>query len=302
MKYNLEEAVSLRSAAYRQIYKYYDFCEHVRLMSPATLASKVYVINDFLRYSQLSDLRKITNQIIYGWISAQQQRGNAGRSINDRLAHLKAMLRWQQAMNVAMPKLKLSLIPKVNEQPPRKVFFTRQEIERVLREANEVEWLLIRLAFDCGLRIGEIRSLRMRHIHNDCITIIGKGSKRRYVYISREVRNRLTEWIGSHNIIDYLWPSSIYAGRPLSICTVRNYMQQAFQRCGYADFCPHDLRHSYATDLKLLGLPTRYIQAGLGHATEAVTERYLSDLEDFNLRQLYEIKYTQHPVENYQNI
>jgi DNA-binding protein Fis len=43
--------------------------------------------------------------------------------------------------------------------------------------------------------------------------------------------------------------------------------------------------------LKLLGIPTRKIQAGLGHATESVTERYLSDLEGSDLREIYEIKY-----------
>ena len=54
-----------------------------------------------------------------------------------------------------------------------------------------------------------------------------------------------------------------------------------------SDFRPHDLRHSYATDLKLLGVSTREIQAALGHATESVTERYLSDLDGFNLKSVY---------------
>lgn len=230
--------------------------------------------------------------MVYDWISIQKSHGNTGRSINDRLAHIKAMLRWQQEMNVKMPHLHLALITKVKETPPRKNYFTREDIHRVLSRANEVEWLLIHLAFDCGLRIGELQKLRIQHLLDDRLTIYGKGSKRRYVYICDEVKYRLEHWIEKHQIIDYLWPSPICQGRPLSCCTLRSYMRRVFMCCGYCDFCPHDLRHSYATDLKNLGLPTRQIQAGLGHTTEVVTERYLSDLDGFNLRTIYQVKYS----------
>lgn len=292
MQYRLEQIVSPRSAIYRQIYQYYNYCERVRNMSQASLTSKIYVINNFLLTSDLSNLRKITNQMIFDWISAQQTRGNTGRSINNRLAHLKAMLHWQQQMNLIMPKLKLSLITRVNEQPPRKVIFTREEIARVLSQSNQIEWLLIHLAFDCGLRISEIKNLQLKHLRADQITVVGKGKKRRYAYICPVVKRRLEAWICQHKIQKYLWPSQMYPDLPLSTCTLRNYMQQAFRRCGYEDFCPHDLRHSYATDLKLLGVPTRQIQAGLGHATEAVTEKYLSDLDGFDLRNIYQVKYS----------
>lgn len=292
MQYRLEQIVSPRSAIYRQIYQYYNYCEHVRNMSQASLTSKIYVINNFLLTSDLSNLRKITNQMIFDWISAQQTRGNTGRSINNRLAHLKAMLHWQQQMNLIMPKLKLSLITRVNEQPPRKVIFTREEIARVLLQSNQIEWLLIHLAFDCGLRISEIKNLQLKHLRADQITVVGKGKKRRYAYICPVVKRRLEAWICQHKIQKYLWPSQMYPDLPLSTCTLRSYMQQAFRRCGYEDFCPHDLRHSYATDLKLLGVPTRQIQAGLGHATEAVTEKYLSDLDGFDPRNIYQVKYS----------
>lgn len=290
--YGLSQIVSPRSRIYHQIYQYYYFCEYVRAMSAATLSSKTYTINDFLRHSQLRDLRRITNQMIYDWISCQQTRGNSGRSINDRLAHLKAMLRWQQEMNLRMLKLRLPLITKINEQPPRKVVFSREDISRVLAKANEIQWLLIHLAFDCGLRLSEIRNLRLGDLHHDRLSIIGKGNKKRYVYLCPEVQKRLRLWILRQKIHAYLWPSSINLGQPLSTYTLRSYMQAAFAQAGFTNFCPHDLRHSYATDLKLLGVPTRQIQAGLGHSTEAVTERYLSDLDGYDLIEMYRIKYT----------
>lgn len=291
MQYKLEQVVPKRKEIYRQVYRYYDYCEHVRSMSQVTLTSKIYTINNFLRTLKIGRLEDITDQMVYDWLGAQRERGNTGRSINDRLAHVKAMLRWQQEMNVTIPNLHLALLTKMNEEPPRKVYFTRADIGIVLTQADEIEWLLIRLAFDCGLRIGELQRLRLEHLNHDRLMIIGKGNKRRYVYLCEEVKNRLQQWLDNNYIKDYFWPSPVNLHTPLNSCTLRSYMKRAFARSGYYDFCPHDLRHSYATDLKFLGIPTRQIQAGLGHATEAVTERYLSDLEGFDLRQIYQIKY-----------
>lgn len=293
MSYHLEQVVSPRSAIFHQINQYYYFCEHTCSMSTATMTSKVYTINNFVCESQLTDLRKITNQHIYRWIDSQKSRGNTGRSINNRLAHLKVMLRWQREMNLVMPRLKLALIGKVAENPPRKQCFSRDDIQKVLTSANHLEWLLIRLCFDCGLRIGELQTLQTRQFCGDRITIIGKGRKQRYAFLCPEVQERLNVWIAQNQLKDYLWPSPLCPDKPLAICTLRSYLRQAFVRAGFADFCPHDLRHSYATDLKLLGVPTRKIQAGLGHATEAVTEKYLSDLDGLDLREIYQIKYTE---------
>lgn len=292
MQHQLEQIVPECTPIYQQVYRYYNFCEHVRGLSPVTLTSKRYIINNFLRHLEITSLEQLTDQMVYDWVSAQSTRGNTGRSINDRLAHIKAMLRWQQEMNLRMPGLHLALITKVNETPPRKVYFTRADICRVLSRADELEWLLIRLAFDCGLRISELQKLRLRDIAGDRLTICGKGNKQRYVYICTEVKVRFERWLEEQQISDYLWPSPLQPGKPLNSCTLRSYMRRAFARCGYGDFCPHDLRHSYATDLKLLGASTRQIQAGLGHATEAVTERYLSDLDGFDLRSLYRLKYS----------
>lgn len=292
MSYHLETVCRKNGAIYRQIYAYYNYCESIRQMSRVTMASKVYSINDFVCVTKLSDLRKIRNQHINTWINAQRQRNNSGRSINDRLAHLKAMLRWQRDMDLRMPQLKLGLIPKVAEVPARKVCFSRYEVEQVLKYANELDWLIISLCFDCGLRISELRNLKPCHLHGDRLYIIGKGRKSRHVFLRHETQLRLFRWLKQHHDAKFFWESPLRPGEPLTTYTLRIHMKQCFKRAGIEDFCPHDLRHSYATDLKHLGVSTRHIQAALGHATEAVTEKYLSDLEGFDLREVYQIKYS----------
>ena len=257
-----------------------------------TMAAKMDGINYFVRFTKITDLKDITNQMIDDWVDHMNSRNNTGRTINNRLAQLKVMLRWQRDDNVSMPNLKISRIITQKEVPPRKVFFTREEIGKALAMADRREWLMIKLAFDCGLRISELRNLRLSDIHGKRMRIVGKGQKLRYVVMSDDARIRLDDWISRENIKDYLWPSASRKASPICDAEMRSAMRKVFNSAGFNDFRPHDLRHSYATDLKRLGLSTRKIQVGMGHSSEAITERYLSDLDGFNVDEIYNVKYS----------
>lgn len=290
MAYGLEKITTKSSPIYRQLSNYYHYCEQICAMSEQTMATKIHHINYFVKFARLSRLEDISNQQIYDWIDYQKSRGNSGRSINNRLAQLRVMLRWQRDDNIMMPNLKIARIAMQKELPPRKNYFSREEIHEVLTYAGLREWLMIKLLFDCGLRIGELLNIRLSDIFGTKIRIIGKGSKLRWVIMSKESREKLNEWIISGNILDFLWPNLLYTGH-VSQEDARRAMRKVFQKAGFNDFHPHDLRHSYATDLKKLGLPTRKIQMAMGHASEATTERYLSDLDGLNIEEIYRVKY-----------
>lgn len=291
MAYGLEKIVSEDSPIYKQLDNYYRFCDRCR-MSKNTMAIKTDGINSFVKFANITNLEDINNQMVDDWIDFMNNKNNTGRTINNRLAQLKVMLRWERDDNILMPNLKISRIIKQKEVPPRKVFFTREEINKALAVADRREWLMIKLAFDCGLRISELRNLRLSDIHGKRMRIIGKGQKLRYVVMSDDARIRLDDWIFRENITDYLWPSAIDSSMPICDPAMRDAMRKVFRIAGFNDFRPHDLRHSYATDLKKLGLPTRQIQVGMGHSSEAITEKYLSDLDGFNVDEIYDIKYS----------
>ncbi len=290
MAYGLEKITAKSNPIYQQLSNYYRYCGQVCAMSEQTMATKIHHINYFIKFTGISRLEDISNQQIYDWVDYQKSRGNSGRSINNRLAQLKVMLRWQRDDNVSMPKLKIARIVMQKELPARKNYFSREEIQMVLAQADLREWLMIKLSFDCGLRIGELLNIRLSDIFGAKIRIVGKGSKLRWVIMSQESRMKLNDWIASENILDFLWPNLLHTGH-VSQEDARNAMRKVFQKAGFADFRPHDLRHSYATDLKKLGIPTRKIQMAMGHASEATTERYLSDLDGLNVEEIYRVKY-----------
>ena len=276
--YGLEKVTSPENPIYKQLFTFYEYTDQVLSRTDDTMATKTHSINNFVKFSGLTRLEDITNQQIYDWVKWHKERKNKARSINTYLYQLVAMLKWQKDENIEMPNLKLSRISFQKEAPARKKWFTRQQIKLALLYADQREWLLISLAFDCGLRIEELMNLKLSDINRRKVKIIGKGNRLRWGMMSRKTRRRLKTWIEKENITNYLWRGRNNIGH-LSQAKARQMIEDVFAKAGFDDMRPHDLRHSFATELKLLGVPTRKIQLALGHSTEAITEHYLSDLD-----------------------
>lgn len=263
----------------KQIDEYLNYCENVRRMSEQTLHSKRWICKEFLKAIKIGSLSELSNKHINDWVAEQTARGCSGRTINSRLVHLVAMLRYFQDMGISFPKLKLRLIIKCKEQPPRRVYYTREQIEQVLKYADHLEWLLIKLCFDCGLRISELRNLRLMNLNGRMVTFIGKGSKARESYMSKEAKSRLDDWIQRNRISDFIWVRTLGKNEPMSVEDMRYLMRKPFYQAGFKNFYPHALRHSFATDIQKHGASLMETKEMLGHARIETTERYVHGLE-----------------------
>ena len=263
----------------KQIDEYLNYCENVRRMSEQTLHGKRWICREFLKTIKIDSLSELSNKHINEWIAEQTARGCSGRTINSRLVNLVAMLRYFQDMGISFPKLKLRLIIKCKEQPPRRVYYTREQIEQVLRYADHLEWLLIKLCFDCGLRISELRNLRLLNLNGRMVTFIGKGSKARESYMSKEAKTRLDDWIQRNRISDFIWVRTPGKNEPMSVEDIRYLMRKPFYQAGFKNFYPHALRHSFATDIQKHGASLMETKEMLGHARIETTERYVHSLE-----------------------
>lgn len=263
----------------KQIDEYLNYCENVRRMSEQTLHGKRWICREFLKTIKVDSLSELSNKHINEWIAEQTARGCSGRTINSRLVNLVAMLRYFQDMGISFPKLKLRLIIKCKEQPPRRVYYTREQIDQVLKYADHLEWLLIKLCFDCGLRISELRNLRLMNLNGRMVTFIGKGSKARESYMSKEAKIRLDDWIQRNRISDFIWVRTPGKNEPMSVEDIRYLMRKPFYQAGFKNFYPHALRHSFATDIQKHGASLMETKEMLGHARIETTERYVHGLE-----------------------
>lgn len=273
----LRRSINKNKPIYCQITEYLDWCENVKRMSKQTMNGRRWFSIRLIKDLPINDITELSNKQVNNWIAEQTARGCCGRTINTNIARLRSMIRWFQDMGYTFPNLQLRMIVKCKEEPPRRVYYTRDQIEHVLRYADQEEWLLIKLCFDCGLRISELTRLRLANLNGRMVKFIGKGSKARESYMSEETYKRLQDWIMRKRITDYLWANP--NGKHLSVDEIRHLLRQPFYAAGYTNFYPHALRHSFATDVVNNGAPIEIAKEMLGHSNIETTQRYVHSLE-----------------------
>lgn len=263
----------------KQIEFFQTYCLNVKRLSVCTIENRKYGFKDFLKSTDIEQLEDIDNFCIDNWLATQTAKGFRSETINVRLAGLMAMVHFYEERGMEFPNLNEKILKKVKKDPVRRVFYSKDEIDAVLSVADERQWLMISLCFECGFRISELSHLKTTDIRGNRIDFIGKGNKLREVYISDEVKERLERYIAVNNITDYIWESPIKEGYPVTVPHVRAIMGIPFVKLGYTNFYPHALRHSFATNICNNGAPLPVAQKMLGHSSIATTERYVHSFE-----------------------
>lgn len=269
----------VRKPIHDQVDEYLDFCANTRRMSRMTMHAKELALRHLSTESGCDDLRELNNEMFDRFVKAELEREVSARTINGESAHVVAMVRYFREMGMEIP-IKLPLIFKLKEQPPRRVCYTRKEVEKVLRKCsnNAMTWLFIKIAFDTGMRISELTHMTVEEVAGRRVSFVGKGCKEREVWMTPECAERLQEYIQEHGIKEgRIWLNDW--NYPLSTDTVRRMMRAAFERCGFEGFFPHALRHSFGSDIQKRGADVMVIKEMMGHANVATTQKYLHALD-----------------------
>ncbi len=297
MPYRLEKYnISPNKPIYHQAKHYYELCELEWNFTKQTMENKINSLNHFLRYSRLDRLENLTNEMVTDYIKSQAERGLKPRTINNRTKHILAIARYYMDYeDMEIPRFRDRKIKKQHEEQSDKRAFSRDIVYEALAYADREAWLLIKIGFDCGLRISELRMMHLKDLDGNRLLVHGKGRKKRFAILNDETLVRLKDWINQRHVTTYIFESNYsgHRGRPKSGQALRTIMRKPFTKCGIVNACPHELRHSYASDLLDLGASVRSIQQALGHSTERITETYLHELvPGKTMKQLYDLKYS----------
>ena len=162
-----------------------------------------------------------------------------------------------------------------------------EEAKRLLAMAGNLKVrVMLALGYGCGLRAGEIVSLRAGDIDSaqGIIRIVqAKGRKDRHVMLPPEVLALLREWwkvrparydAGVPIAERWLFPGR-RGGLPLTTRQLSRLFHETTAAAGIRKpVSLHSLRHSFATHLLEGGTDIRLIQALLGHDKLDTTARY----------------------------
>jgi len=137
--------------------------------------------------------------------------------------------------------------------------------------------LMVRLAYGCGLRLGEVTHLRVADIDPARRVLWvrhGKGAKDRGVPLPDQLRDELRAYWRDRRPPDLLFPGP--TGRPLDPSVLQRAIQTARRAAGLPKPATcHTLRHCYATHLLEAGTDLPTLQRLLGHRHLSTTLGYL---------------------------
>jgi integrase/recombinase XerD len=141
---------------------------------------------------------------------------------------------------------------------------------------------ILELAYASGLRLAELRNLRLEQLHLNAgfINVIGKGNKERVVPVGKIAVAALNRYIevGRPKLVTPRSPANVFLtkrGTPFASVTLWLRIKNRVKRTGVVrNITPHMLRHSFATHLLEHGADLRVIQELLGHANISTTEIY----------------------------
>jgi integrase/recombinase XerD len=211
----------------------------------------------------------------------------SGESVYLEIAALRAFYKFAENEKLLPANLAEFLsLPRRWQRLPKAL--GNDEIARLLKpEPSETpqslcDQAILELAYASGLRLSELKNLRLEQLHLDAgfVNVIGKGNKERVVPVGKTAVAALNRYlkVGRPKLVTPRSPANVFLtrrGTPFAGVTLWLHIKNRVGRAGIGrNITPHMLRHSFATHLLEHGADLRVIQELLGHASIGTTEIY----------------------------
>jgi len=250
--------------------KFYNIIEEfknelkLKNLSPHTV--KIYS-GHCLRYFQFFNKHplEITEKELKTYILNLTECNVSAKSRNQKVYSIKS---YYKLMDTRSPINITSNLPRQKEPLNLPAIFSKEEIVRILTSLGNIKHrAILAITYSSGLRLKEVRHLKISDINSERKTILinGKGSKQRYTPLCDEVLLVLRKYYKLFKPKFWLFEGGD-GKSPMAERSVQNIFKNAIQKSGInkpATF--HTLRHCYATHLLEAGTNLHTIQKVLGH-------------------------------------
>jgi site-specific recombinase XerD len=160
------------------------------------------------------------------------------------------------------------------------------ELERLIKapKGDDLRSLrdraILEVFFSTGLRLSELCALpRHLDLERGEVSVRGKGDKLRVVFLSDDSKKAIKDYLAKRSDPEeYLFMSLTKKNKVIGRITpraVERLVSFYARKAGIPKKVhPHQLRHSFATDLLINGADLRSVQSLLGHANISTTQVY----------------------------
>lgn len=276
------------------IQNFLEYLTHTRQFSPQTVKAYQHDLEIYFRYlfqqSWLFDRVQLKEARAY--LVDQIQQDLHPKTLKRRVATLKHFYQYYVEEGLmSINPFALVRTPKIAKTLPRTI--DEPQVQQVLHHPLESssqlmirDLALVELLYGSGLRASEVVNLTIQDVNlpQRILRILGKGNKQRLVPITKpcqqslslylkDVRPILIKAIDASQLTNHVFLN--HHGQKLTVRGLEYILSQLAKRSGIAlHLHPHQLRHTFATQLLDNGADLRTIQELLGHASINTTQIY----------------------------
>jgi integrase/recombinase XerD len=278
-----------------------QFLRHERGQSDNTAKTYAALLGKFTAWAaenKITDWKSVDLRHLMAFLQHERERRLVGEpetsakrlsseSVYLEIAALRAFYRFAENEKLLPQNVAENLsLPRRWKRLPKAL--SNDEIERLLAPEPQAtpeticDQAILELAYASGLRLSELKNLRLEQLHLEAgfINVIGKGNKERVVPAGKKAVEALNRYItdARPKLVTPKSPANVFLtrrGTPFAAVTLWLRIKKRVQRAGISrNITPHMLRHSFATHLLEHGADLRVIQELLGHANISTTEIY----------------------------
>lgn len=257
--------------------------------------------NDQYKIENIDD---IEYTIIRSWVVALVSSLISNRTVNRKVASLKAYYRFLQRIE------RITTNPIANHKALKtskkvEVPFSESEMEMVLQQIpftadfeGQRDKLIIELLYTTGIRRAELIGLKLNDIDLDRSTmrVLGKRNKERIVPLLDSTKSLFKSYFEERsslkNILDeryiFLLKSGLKIYETLVYRVINRYLGEVSSKVKKS---PHILRHTFATHLLNKGADLNSVKELLGHSSLASTQVYTHN----SIAELKKVHLAAHP-------
>lgn len=276
--------------------------------SPHTITAYRNDLVEFKNYCrqqfQLEEINQVSYNLIRSWIVSLVESGVSNRSVNRKIASLKAYYKFLLRVGILtinpLAKHKALKTSKKIEIP-----FSEIEMENVISQIpfddnfeGKRDKLIIELLYTTGIRRAELIGLRVKDVDYQAgtIKVLGKRNKERIIPLLEATKELFLEYNLERSRLKakedeaYVFLSD--KGNKMYETLVYRIINKYFSLVSAkVKKSPHILRHTFATHLLNKGADLNSVKELLGHSSLASTQVYTHN----SIAELKKVHFSAHP-------
>ncbi len=288
-----------------------QFIEYLSLEKKYSTNTVQAYRRDFLEFQEfcrwehnVDDLTAIPYSNIRNWVVTLSENGVTTRTINRKIASLKAYYKFLQKIGEIeinpLAKHKALKTSKKIQTP-----FSEMEMNNVLNSIaypdnfeGKRDQLIIHLFYTTGIRRAELVNLKLKNVdfEEKSMKVLGKRNKERIIPLLEETIGFFKGYLEERDVLEMIQDEDIVfltkSGNKIYETLVYRIINKYFEQVSAkVKRSPHILRHTFATHLLNKGADLNSVKELLGHASLASTQVYTHN----SIAELKRIHASSHP-------